>query len=179
MPLSLNLTTSNNSNLQEKCPTTMSPHSLVHSLTQVTVQFCLHECAPATCGTGSATSFGKRRRRRQRVHFRRHERVDGRSPRSASSARSTSTTTTTRSPPTKKKKKVTLQPTMLPEYPLQREIIVRGIGGGASDTGIFTIRDRRAYTKKKNSFFEPVIQYVDFSNSCEAQLVRVSFKGIY
>ncbi|KAL3194904.1 hypothetical protein MRX96_045816 [Rhipicephalus microplus] len=30
----------------------------------------------------------------------------------------------------------------LPEYPLQREIIVQGIAGGATDSGVFSSRDR-------------------------------------
>ncbi|EEC13106.1 hypothetical protein IscW_ISCW020640 [Ixodes scapularis] len=49
----------------------------------------------------------------------------------------TTTSTTTRSP-----LKQAGQPTMLPEYPLQREIIVQGIGGRGSDSGIYTSRDR-------------------------------------
>ncbi|XP_042145261.1 uncharacterized protein LOC8034991 [Ixodes scapularis] len=105
---------------------------------QVTVQFCLHECAPVACSPaqpGSATSFGKRRRRR--MHSRRRW-LETRSRRAAAPVSTTTTTsTTTRSP-----LKQAGQPTMLPEYPLQREIIVQGIGGRGSDSGIYTSRDR-------------------------------------
>ncbi|XP_064476302.1 uncharacterized protein LOC135390537 [Ornithodoros turicata] len=79
---------------------------------QVTVQFCLHECAPASCDNGGTKSFGRRRRRRREV-----------GPRSTTAAPTAAT--------------------MLPEYPLQREIIVEGIGGNRmTDGGTATTRNR-------------------------------------
>ncbi|XP_077498487.1 uncharacterized protein LOC144109536 [Amblyomma americanum] len=116
---------------------------------QVTVQFCLHECAPATCGSGAARSFGKRRRRR-RMYFRPlglQRRMGRRSAastvtpaRTASNATAATGTTGKTSKSATSKKNIL--PTMLPEYPLQREIIVQGIGEGSTDSGIFSRRDR-------------------------------------
>ncbi|KAK8765498.1 hypothetical protein V5799_031894 [Amblyomma americanum] len=118
----------------------------------VTVQFCLHECAPATCGSGAARSFGKRRRRR-RMYFRPlglQRRMGRRSaastvtpPRTASNATAATGTTGKTSKSAASKKNIL--PTMLPEYPLQREIIVQGIGEGSTDSGIFSRRDRSEF----------------------------------
>ncbi|XP_077550490.1 uncharacterized protein LOC144163393 isoform X2 [Haemaphysalis longicornis] len=129
---------------------------------QVTVQFCLHECVPAQCGSGAARSFGRRRRRR-RMYFRPlglQRRVSRRSAAAVvtplkvgSNATTTAVPTTgtrndaTRSVPTKKDK---MAPTMLPEYPLQREIIVQGIGGAAADSGgVFSSRDRTSRSDQR------------------------------
>ncbi|KAH7970771.1 hypothetical protein HPB49_015441 [Dermacentor silvarum] len=116
---------------------------------QVTVQFCLHECPPATCASAGARSFGKRRRRR-RMYFqplglqRRMSRRSVVAPPVTPTTSAASNATLASAGKSGAVKKHILPTMPLPEYPLQREIIVQGIGGAGTDSGVFSSRDRRS-----------------------------------